>query len=340
MKYQSLGEFNISYKILLTGVGSYLPENVCSNEKLSKYVDTSDEWISKRSGIKKRHFVSENETTSDMAFNAATIAINNAKIDKNDIDLIILATTTPDNTFPSTATLVQKKLGINAVSFDVQAVCAGFVFALSVARSMMSDNLYKNCLVIGADAMSKLLDWKDRTTSVLFGDGAGAIILQKFENNNNIYNDWGLLSNVIHSDGNFYDLLKTNGGVSTNQKTGFIEMVGKEVFKHAVDKLSSSLKEALKIANKEIDEIDWLVPHQANQRIIIAVADKMKIELDKVISTVKDHGNTSAASIPLALDHAISSGKIKNGDLIGIHAIGGGLSWGSSIIRIGDPKFL
>ncbi len=282
--------------------------------------------------------MSDNETTSDMAFFAANKAIENAKILKNEIDLIIVATTTPDNTFPSTATLVQKKLGINAVSFDVQAVCAGFVFALSVAKSMMSEGIYKNCLVIGADSMSKLLDWDDRSTSVLFGDGAGAIILQKIVNTDKKHDDWGVLSNVIHSDGQFYDLLKTNGGVSSNQKTGFIEMIGKEVFKHAVEKLSSSLYEALEASNKNINEIDWLVPHQANQRIILAVADKMKIDFNKIISTVKDHGNTSAASIPLALDDAIKSKKILNGHLIGIHAIGGGLSWGASILRIGKPK--
>ena len=306
-------------------MGSYLPINKCSNEHLSNFVDTSDEWISKRSGIKNRHFVTDNEKTSDMSFFAANKAIENAEISKKDIDLIVLATTTPDNTFPSTATLVQKKLEINAVSFDIQAVCAGFVFALSVAKSMMTEGNYKNCLVIGADTMSKLLDWNDRSTSVLFGDGAGAVILQKFENTECKYDDWGILSNVIHSDGQFYDLLKTNGGVSTNQKVGFIEMEGKEVFKHAVDKLSSSLEEALIASNKNIDELDYLVPHQANQRIILAVADRMKIDVSKVVSTVKDHGNTSAAS---------------NGNLIGIQAIGGGLSWGASIIRIGKPKNL
>ena len=323
---------------MITGVGSYLPINKCSNEHLSNFVDTSDEWISKRSGIKNRHFVTDNEKTSDMSFFAANKAIENAEISKKDIDLIVLATTTPDNTFPSTATLVQKKLEINAVSFDIQAVCAGFVFALSVAKSMMTEGNYKNCLVIGADSMSKLLDWNDRSTSVLFGDGAGAVILQKFENTECKYDDWGILSNVIHSDGQFYDLLKTNGGVSTNQKVGFIEMEGKEVFKHAVDKLSSSLEEALIASNKNIDELDYLVPHQANQRIIIAVADRMKIDVSKVVSTVKDHGNTSAASIPLALENAINSNKILNGNLIGIQAIGGGLSWGASIIRIGKPK--
>ena len=325
---------------MITGVGSYLPINKCSNEHLSNFVDTSDEWISKRSGIKNRHFVTDNEKTSDMSFFAANKAIENAEISKKDIDLIVLATTTPDNTFPSTATLVQKKLEINAVSFDIQAVCAGFVFALSVAKSMMTEGNYKNCLVIGADTMSKLLDWNDRSTSVLFGDGAGAVILQKFENTECKYDDWGILSNVIHSDGQFYDLLKTNGGVSTNQRVGFIEMEGKEVFKHAVDKLSSSLEEALIASNKNIDELDYLVPHQANQRIILAVADRMKIDVSKVVSTVKDHGNTSAASIPLALENAINSNKILNGNLIGIQAIGGGLSWGASIIRIGKPKNL
>ena len=325
---------------MITGVGSYLPIKKCSNENLSNYVDTSDEWISKRSGIKNRHFVADDENTSDMAFSAANKAIKNAQLSKTDIDLIILATTTPDNTFPSTATLVQKKLEINAVSFDVQAVCAGFVFALSVAKSMMSDGNFKNCLVIGADSMSKLLDWKDRSTSVLFGDGAGAVVLQKFENIDNKYDDWGLLSNIIHTDGQFYDLLKTNGGVSKNQKAGFIKMEGKEVFKHAVEKLSSSIEEALFVSNKKIDELDCLVPHQANQRIILAVADKLKIDVNKVISTVKDHGNTSAASIPLALDNAFASNKILNGNLIGLNAIGGGLSWGASIIRIGKPNIL
>ncbi len=317
-----------------------MPLNKCSNDELSEFIDTSDEWISKRSGIKNRHFVSADETTSDMAYFAAKKAIESAQVSVNDIDLIIVATTTPDNTFPSTATLVQKKLGANSVSFDVQAVCAGFIFALSVAKSMITDGIYKNCIVIGADTMSKLLDWKDRTTSVLFGDGAGAVVLQKFRNENKKYDDWGILSNVIHSDGQFYDLLKTNGGVSSNQKVGFIEMSGKEIFKHAVDKLSFSLDEALKVSNKKITEIDWLVPHQANQRIISAVADKMKIDINKVISTVKNHGNTSAASIPLALDHAVSSNMILNGNLIGMHAIGGGLSWGASIIRIGKPIFL
>ena len=327
----------ISNKVLLTSSGSYLPNNIYSNDALSKFIDTSDEWISKRSGIKNRHFVSKNETTSDLALHAALKAIENSTLDKDDINLIIVATTTPDNTFPSTATMVQKKLGIKGAAFDIQAVCAGFVFALSVAKSLMKDNNYKNCLVIGADSMSKLLDWKDRSTAVLFGDGAGAVILENKENIDNKLDDWGILSNVIHSDGEYYDLLKTNGGVSTDQKIGFIEMAGKEIFKHAVEKLSLSFQEALKLSNKNIKQIDWLIPHQANQRILLAVADRLKIDPVKVISTVKHHGNTSAASIPLALDYAINNNKVRNGHLIGFQAIGGGLSWGASVVRYGKP---
>ena len=325
----------ISNKVLLTSSGSYLPYNIYSNDALSKFIDTSDEWISKRSGIKNRHFVSKNETTSDLALHAALKAIENSTLDKDDINLIIVATTTPDNTFPSTATMVQKKLDIKGAAFDIQAVCAGFVFALSVAKSLMKDNNYKNCLVIGADSMSKLLDWKDRSTAVLFGDGAGAVILENKENIDNKLDDWGILSNVIHSDGKYYDLLKTNGGVSTDQKIGFIEMAGKEIFKHAVEKLSLSFQEALKLSNKNIKQIDWLIPHQANQRILLAVADRLKIDPLKVISTVMHHGNTSAASIPLALDYAINNNKVRNGHLIGFQAIGGGLSWGASVVRYG-----
>jgi 3-oxoacyl-[acyl-carrier-protein] synthase-3 len=315
--------------ILMTGVGSYLPKNKFSNEDLSQFIDTSDEWITKRSGIKSRHFVSKNELTSDLATNAALKAIKMSELNINDIDLIIVATTTPDNTFPSTATRVQQKLGAKGIAFDVQAVCAGFVFALSIASSMMKDNHSKNCIVIGADSMSKLLNWEDRTTSVLFGDGAGAVVLQKEENLDKKFDGWGILSNVIHSDGNFYNLLCTNSGVSLNQKVGFIEMVGKEIFKHAVEKLCSSFQEALDLCNKNISHIDWLIPHQANQRILSAVSDKLKIKNEKVISTVEFHGNTSAASIPLALDVAIASKKVKNGNIIGLQAIGGGLSWGS-----------
>ena len=327
----------MSQSILMTGVGSYLPKRKLSNEDLTKFIDTSDEWITKRSGIKSRHFVSESEFTSDLAVNAALKAIEMSKIEINEIDLIILATTTPDNSFPSTATKVQQKLGIKGIAFDVQAVCAGFVFALSIASAMMKDNHSKNCLVIGADSMSKLLNWKDRATSVLFGDGGGAVVLQKKINKDKIYDDWGILSNVIHSDGNFYDLLFSFVGPSIDKKVGTIEMVGKEVFKHAIDKLCSSLEEALKSSNKNLNEIDWFVPHQANQRILSAVSDKLKIDNSKVISTVALHGNTSAASIPLALDHAVNNKKIINGNLLAFQAIGGGLSWGSAVVRFGKP---
>ena len=273
-----------------------------------------------------------------MAFHASLKAINHAKIDKNDIDLIIVATTTPDNTFPATATLLQKKLDIKAVAFDVQAVCAGFIFALTIAKSMMTDSIYKNCLIVGADSMSKLLDWKDRSTSVLFGDGAGAVVLQKYSNKKNTLGDWGILSNVIYTDGKYYDILKTNGGVSFNKSTGTIEMIGKDVFRHAVEKMSTSFLETLKLSKKKLDQIDWFVPHQANQRIILAVADKLNLNKDKIISTVSEHGNTSAASIPLALEHGILSNKIVNGNLLALQAIGGGLSWGASLIRIGYPQ--
>ena len=335
-----IGGSKISNKILLTSVGSYLPYSISSNDDLSKFVDTSDEWIFKRSGIKNRHFVSNDETTSDLASFAALKAIENSKLEKDDINLLIVATTTPDNTFPSTATLVQKKIGIKGVAFDVQAVCAGFIFALSIAKSMMKDNNYKNCLVVGADSMSKLLDWENRSTAVLFGDGAGAVILENEKNINSNLDDWGILSNIIHSDGKYYDILKTNGGVSSNKKIGSIEMIGKEVFKHAVEKLTFSFKEALNLSGKNIEQIDWLIPHQANQRILSAVADKLKIDPLKVISTVMHHGNTSAASIPLALDYAINNKKIINGHLLGFQAIGGGLSWGASVIRYGKPQII
>ena len=326
--------------ILMTGTGSYLPERKISNKDLSKYVDTSDEWIQKRSGIKFRHFVSENEQTSDLATNAALRALENSGLSPNDIDLIILGTTTPDNTFPATAAKVQKNLNTNAISFDIQAVCAGFVYALSVGESMLKNNFGNKCLIIGADSMSKILDWNDRTTSVLFGDGAGAVVLEKFNIQDTDIGNWGVLASVIFTEGKHYDLLYTDGGASHNQTTGFIRMQGREVFKHAVEKLTNSFQEALKIANFTINEVDWLVPHQANQRIINAVADKVGFDKNKVISTVSEHGNTSAASIPIALDHAIKNKSIKNGNVLGFQAIGGGLSWGSSLVKYGKPKFL
>ena len=329
--------------ILMTGIGSYLPKNKVSNFDLSKYVDTSDEWIQQRSGIKFRHFVDKNELTSDMATKASLKALNFSNLDPMDIDLIILATTTPDNSFPSTASKVQKNLNSKAISFDIQAVCAGFVYALSIATSMLKNSFGKKCLVVGADSMSKILNWEDRTTSVLFGDGAGAVILEKYDlKQGYTQNDikWGVLSNSLHTDGSLYDLLYTDGGISLNQTSGHIIMSGKDVFKHAVEKLSESFLSTLKETEFSIKDLDWLIPHQANQRIINSVTNRLNFDSEKVISTVSQHGNTSAASIPLAMDVGIKDNRIKNGDLLGLQAIGGGLTWGSNIVKFGRPDNL
>ena len=331
---------NSKLQILMTGIGSYLPKNKTSNIDLEKFMDTSDEWIKKRTGINFRHYVEDNELTSDMGTNAAKLAILDAGLNSNDIDLIIVATTTPDDTFPSTAAKIQKNLGCKAISFDIQAVCAGFIYAISVGVAMLRDGYGKKCLVIGADSMSKLLDWDDRSTAVLFGDGAGAVVLEKsILQNEYVQNDqWGVLATKIFTNGKYYDLLGTDGGVSKNMSTGFLRMNGKEIFKHAVDKLSSSLLMCLEECNMNINDIDWLIPHQANQRIINAVSNKVKIHQNKIISTISIHGNTSAASIPLALDVAIKKGNIKNGNILALQAIGGGLSWGSLILKIGKPN--
>ena len=328
------------FQILLTGVGSYLPKKKTSNNDLARFINTSDEWITKRTGIKFRHFVEDNELTSDMGTNAGKLAILNAGLKPNDIDLIIVATTTPDNTFPSTASKIQKNLGCKAISFDIQAVCAGFIYAISVGVAMLKDSHGKKCLVIGADSMSKILDWKDRSTAVLFGDGAGAVILEnRFVRNEIVGHDqWGVLATKIFTNGAYYDLLSTDGGVSKNKSIGFLRMNGKEVFKHAVEKLSSSLLMCLEECNMKINDIDWFIPHQANQRIINAVSNKVKIPQNKIISTISIHGNTSAASIPLALDVAIKKGNIKNGNTLALQAIGGGFSWGSSVVKIGTPS--
>ncbi len=326
-------------KILLTSAGSYLPSKRVSNFEIANLVKSSDEWITKRTGIKYRHFASKGELTSDMGTHAARYALKRANLKPEDIDLIVVATTTPDNTFPSTASKIQKNLNSRAISFDVQAVCAGFVYAISVASSMMKDNFGNKCLVIGADCMSKILDWKDRSTSVLFGDGAGAVVLEKIDLKNEVkYKNWGILSSELYTDGLHYDLLYTDGGVSLSGDAGFVRMLGRDVFKHAVEKLSNSLLAALNNTKYSINDIDWLIPHQANQRIINSVVEKLNFEPNKVISTVSNHGNTSAASIPLALDFALTSNKIKEGDLLAFQAIGGGLSWGSIIVKFGKPK--
>ena len=291
--------------ILMTSVGSYLPERVITNAELSEWVDTSDEWIRQRTGIEQRHMVADGEKTSDLAVNAAKMALSHVSFDVDEIDIIVVATTTPDDTFPSTATTVQRKLGAKqAFAFDVQAVCAGFVYALTVAESMLLAGKGQKALVIGAESFTKLLDWTDRSTCVLFGDGAGAVILEAEEG----ADDYGILSSALHSDGNFRDILYVDGGPSATGEVGHVRMEGQEVFRHAVEKLSSVMDEVLQMAGKAPSEIDWLVPHQANLRIINGMQRKLKLPEDRVIRTVQKHANTSAASIPLALSEAVHDG--------------------------------
>jgi 3-oxoacyl-[acyl-carrier-protein] synthase-3 len=320
--------------ILMVGVGGCLPARLVSNDELAKTVDTSDEWIQQRTGIKQRYLV-EDERTSDLAVGAAKEALEHAGISADDIDIIVLATTTPNDTFPSTASIVQKELGaFNAFAFDVQAVCAGFVYALGVAESLLKIGQGKRALVIGAESFSKLLDWDDRTTCVLFGDGAGAVILEAAAP----ADDWGVLSSVLHTDGRYRDILYVDGGPSETGTVGHVRMKGQDVFKHAVEKLSSALDEALTKAGKTSDDIDWLVPHQANLRIINGMQKKLGMDPQKVVRTVSEHANTSAASIPLALTAAVRDGRIQSGHVLAFEAIGGGLSWGASIVRFGRPS--
>ncbi len=316
---------------VIKSVGSYLPGKVLTNADLEKLVETNSDWIVERTGIKERHISDETELTSDLAVNAANDALNNADLNPQDIDLIVLATTTPDNTFPATAVTVQQKLGIKkATAFDVQAVCAGFIYALATADSLIKNLGFKRALVIGAETISRIVDWQDRSTCILFGDGAGAVILEAHEKNT----DRGILACSIHTDGNTKDILYTDGGVSINQKAGFIKMEGKEVFKHAVTKLADVTLESLEKANIKPEQVNWVIPHQANQRILDGVIKKLGLDESKLISTVSKHANTSAASIPLALDCAFKEGKIKKGDIITMQAIGGGLAWGSVVVRV------
>ena len=321
--------------VLMTSVGAYLPANVVTNEDLSAYVDTSDEWIQRRTGITQRHFVADGETTADLASHAANQVLANATMQPQDIDLIIVATTTPDNTFPSTATKVQHQIGATgAIAFDVQAVCAGFIYAVDVAEAMLRGGRGRRALVIGAESFSKLLDWQDRTTCVLFGDGAGAVILEITDE----ASDWGIRSSVLHADGAHRDILYVDGGPSTTNDVGHVRMEGKEVFRHAVEKLAAVMDEALAAADMQPQDIDWLVPHQANIRIIDSMQKKMQLPGEKVIRTVAAHANTSAASIPLALATAVGDGRVQNGDLLAMEAIGGGLVWGAALVKFGRPS--
>ena len=318
----------------LLGVGHSLPTRVVENSEFKNWIETSDEWIESRSGIKRRHFAAKDQKTSDLAIEAAINAIKNAKIKRTDIDAIIVATSTPDTTFPSVATIVQGALGITkGFAFDVQAVCAGFIFALATADALIVSKQAKRVLVIGAETFSRIMNWEDRTTSVLFGDGAGAIIIEAVSSSN-LSTDTGILATDLNSDGRYRDLLYVDGGVSSTQTTGVLVMQGKEVFKHAVEKLSSTAHAVLDKAGLSPSDVDWMVPHQANIRIIKATAQKMKLPMTKVIVTVNNHGNTSAASIPLALSVANLEKKFKKGDLILMEAIGGGLAWGSILLRL------
>ena len=317
-------------KNYIIGSGSYLPKKILTNHDLSKKLNTSDEWITSRTGIKKRHIASDTELNSDLAFNAAKRAIKNSKIRASKIDLVIIATSTPDNTFPSTATKVQAKLGIKkGFAFDIQAACTGFIYALSIADNYLSNNQANCALVIGSEIFSRILDWKDRSTCVLFGDGAGAIVLGKQKNN--IKSE--IISTELYSDGRFYDLLYVDGGVALNQKAGYLRMNGKEVFKHAVTKLVKIIKLNMKKNNIKVNDIDWVIPHQANKRIMDLTAKKLQIPPKKILMTIENHANTSSASIPLTLDFALSKNLIKRNQLILLEAIGGGLTWGCTLLK-------
>jgi 3-oxoacyl-[acyl-carrier-protein] synthase III len=320
------------FRSVVMGCGAFLPGKTVTNSDLAALVDTSDEWIAQRTGIRERHIAEEGETTSDLALTATRAALDAAGIDGNDIDLIVLATTTPDQTFPATAVKLQQAIGMNGgAAFDVQAVCSGFVYATAVADNFLRLGQAKRALVVGAETFSRILDWTDRGTCVLFGDGAGAIVLEAKSEAE--AGGRGIISTHIHSDGRFRDILYVDGGPSTTNTVGKLRMNGKEVFRHAVQKLADVVEETLAANGLEPGAIDWLVPHQANQRIIDSTARKLNLSSDKVVSTIARHGNTSAASIPLALAEAVGDGRIKRGDLVLTEAMGGGLTWGAALIR-------
>lgn len=319
----------IAYCSALLSTGSYLPERIMTNADLEKIVETSDDWIVQRSGIRERRIAADGQTTADMAVEAAKRAMAAGRVTPADIDGIIVATTTPDTTFPSVAVKVQAALDIPVcTAFDVQAVCTGFVYALSIADNFIKAGQLKRVLVIGAEKMSSVLDWSDRTTCVLFGDGAGAVILEACETPGQ-----GILSTHLYADGRLRDLLYTDGGPSTTGTSGHVVMQGREVFKYAVTFMAGAVEDALKENSLTAGDIDWLVPHQANIRIIEATAKKLGLPMEKVILTVKTHGNTSAASIPLAFDEGVRSGRIRRGDLVLFEAMGGGITWGSALVR-------
>lgn len=322
---------------LLIGCGSYLPERVLTNAELAEKIDTSHDWIVQRTGIHQRHVAADGELTSDLAIAASRKALDAAGVGVDEVDLIVVATTTPDDTFPATATKVQAGLGATrGAAFDVQAVCAGFVYALAVADNFIKAGQCKTALVIGAETFTRILDWEDRSTCVLFGDGAGAVVLRGHESAGRP-DDHGILSTHLHSDGRERDILYVDGGPSRSGGTGHVRMEGKEVFKHAVAKLGAVIEEALDANGLTSADVNWLVPHQANRRIIDSMAKRMKLPSEKVVCCIERHANTSAASVPLALTEAVNDGRVKQGDLVLFEAIGGGLAWGAGLVRMGYP---
>lgn len=320
-------------RAVVAGCGSYLPKTIVTNQELAEKVDTTDEWIVERTGIRERHIAAEDEMTSDLAYQAALAALKAAGMTGEDIDMIVLATATPDHTFPATAAKVQARLGMTrGFAFDVQAVCSGFIYAMTIADNFIKAGQVRTALVIGAETFSRILDWEDRTTCVLFGDGAGAVVL-KAERGKGTAADRGILTTHLHSDGRYHDLLYVNGGPSSTGTTGFLRMEGREVFRHAVTNLAEVVREALEATGLAAQDIDWIVPHQANRRIIDGTARKLKLDPARVVVTVDKHANTSAASIPLALADAVSDGRIRQGQLVLLEAMGGGFTWGSCLIR-------
>lgn len=323
----------LKQRAVVAGVGSYLPERVMTNDDLSKIVDTTSEWIVQRTGIERRHIAAEDQNTSDLATIAANRALEDAGVSAEEIDLIIVATSTPDNTFPATAVAVQHNLGNQTgYAFDVQAVCSGFVYAMTIADSFIRAGNAGTILVIGAETFSRLLDWTDRTTCVLFGDGAGAAVLRAQPVADG-EPEQGILSCHLRSDGSHKQKLYVDGGPSSTQTTGHLRMQGREVFKHAVGMISGVVTDAFAASGTTADDLTWFIPHQANRRIIEASAEKLGIDIDKVVMTVEGHGNTSAASIPLALDVAVKDGRVQRGDLVMLEAMGGGFTWGSVLLR-------
>lgn len=322
----------MTLKAVVLGCGAYLPETILTNDDLAKRVDTSDAWIRERTGIRERHIAGDDEKTSDLAKEAALEALKSAGLAANEIDLIIVATTTPDLTFPSTAAIVQAKLGIElGAAFDIQAVCTGFIYALSTAEKFLTSGQHKRALVIGAETFSRILDWNDRSTCVLFGDGAGAFVLEAQDASD--AGERGVMNSYLRCDGRLVDLLYVDGGVSATQTTGHVRMQGNKVFREAVNRISQAMEQVISDAGISVGDIDWFVPHQANERIIQGVVRKLDLRVDQVISTIGGQGNTSAASIPLAYHAGVNDGRIKEGDLVLIEGMGGGLTWGAALLR-------